>query len=441
MFRRIATAASALATQGLKHFMAPHRNAASINQRSSPSMKHLSAAAVAATAIGLLAPMPATSQSGDWETILAEARGQTVYWHAWGGDPRINAFIDWIGGELTARHGVALVHVKLADTSDAVTRVIAEAGAGQTDGGAVDAIWINGANFVNLKERGFLLGPFTEDLPNWPLVDTEVNPAVLTDFTVPVEGYGAPWAMFRMVFEYDAARVPEPPRSLDALASWIAENPGRFTYPQPPDYLGTSFLKQVLHDVLDDPSILLRDVGEVDYEAATAPLWAFLDEITPNLWRGGAAYPANEPGLGQLLADGEIDIGFSFAPGRASAAIADGELPESVRTFVFEAGTLGNASFLSIPFNASAREGALVLANLILDPGVQARAQDPDVLGWQTVLGLDRLDAEDRARFDALELGIATLRPEAMGVALDEPHPSWTVRVAEDWIARYGVAN
>jgi putative thiamine transport system substrate-binding protein len=405
-------------------------------------MKHVSGV-IAATAIALSAPSPAPAAGdpGAWDAVLAEARGQTVYWHAWGGDPRINAFIEWIGGKLEARHGVGLVHVKLADTSDAVTRVIAEAGAGRTSGGAVDAIWINGANFVNPKERGFLFGPFAEDLPNWPLVDAEANPAVLTDFTVPVEGYGAPWAMFRMVFEYDEARVPEPPRGLDALADWIAENPGRFTYPQPPDYLGTSFLKQVLHGVLDDPSILMRDAAEVDYEAATAPLWAFLDAITPNLWRSGAAYPANEPGLGQLLADGEIDIGFSFAPGRASAAMADGELPESVRTFVFADGTLGNASFLSIPFNAAAREGALVLANLILDPEVQARAQDPDVLGWQTVLGLDRLEAEDRARFDALELGVATLRPDEMGVALDEPHPSWTTRVAEDWIARYGVAN
>ncbi len=56
-------------------------------------MKHLSLAAVAAAAIGLSAPAPAASDPGDWEAVLAEARGQTVYWHAWGGDQRINAFI------------------------------------------------------------------------------------------------------------------------------------------------------------------------------------------------------------------------------------------------------------------------------------------------------------------------------------------------------------
>lgn len=377
----------------------------------------------------------------DWPAVLSEARGQTVYWNAWGGDERINAFIASVGADLQARYGVTLEHVKLADTADAVTRVLNERAAGRNEGGAVDAIWINGANFAGMKEQGLLFGPFAEALPNWPLVDTEANPAVLIDFTLPVEGYGSPWAMFQMVFEYDSARVAEPPRSLAALGAWIAANPGRFTYPQPPDFLGTSFLKQALYGVLPDPSVLLAPVDEASYDTVTAPLWAFLDEITPNLWRQGRAYPANEPALGQLLADGEIDISFAFNPGRASAAIADGSLQDSVRTFVFDEGTLGNSSYLSIPYNAANKAGALVLANVILDPAIQARAQDPAVLGFQTVLGLDRLTAEDRALFAALELGIATLAPDQMGQALLEPHPTWMTRIAEDWISRYGVGQ
>ncbi|MDD7969687.1 ABC transporter substrate-binding protein [Roseinatronobacter alkalisoli] len=377
----------------------------------------------------------------DWDAVLEQAHGQTVYWHAWGGDARINAFIASVGDNLQARHGVTLEHVRLADTADAVTRVITERSAGRDAGGAVDAIWINGANFASMKEQGLLFGPFADDLPNWALVDTDANPGILVDFTLPVEGYGSPWAMFQMVFEYDSTTLPEPPRSLDALRAWIAENPGRFTYPQPPDYLGTSFLKQALYGVLDDPAILLKPAGDADYDAVTAPLWAFLDEITPYLWRQGRAYPANEPALGQLLADGEIDIAFAFNPGRASAAIADGELQDSVRTYVFDEGTLANSSYLSIPYNAANKAGALVLANLILDPEIQARAQDPDVLGFQTVLGLDLLASEDRARFDALELGIATLAPDQMGTGLMEPHPTWMTRIADDWVARYGTGQ
>jgi len=396
------------------------------------------------SALGILLMSPIHAQTPDpanWESIVEAARGQTVYWHAWGGDPRINAFISSVGEDLQARYGVTLEHVRLADTADAVTRVISERQAGRDTGGAVDVIWINGANFASMKDQGLLFGPFAESLPNWSLVDTEANPAIEIDFTLPVEGYGSPWAMFQMVFEYDSATLPEPPRSLDALRAWIAENPGRFTYPQPPDFLGTSFLKQALYGVLDDPSVLMGSADEVDYDEVTAPLWAFLDEITPNLWRQGRAYPANEPALGQLLADGEIDIAFAFNPGRASGAIADGELQDTVRTLVFEEGTLANSSYLSIPYNAANPEGALVLANLILDPAIQARAQDPDILGFQTVLGLHLLEDADRARFDALDLGIATLAPDQMGTGLPEPHPTWMTRIAEDWVARYGTSQ
>lgn len=406
-------------------------------------MKHPATGAAILAITWVLSPSVVAASDpdpADWDAVVAAARGQTVFWNAWGGDTRINAFIESVGEDLFDRYGVTLNHVKLADTADAVTRVVSEKTAGRDTGGAVDTIWINGANFISMKESGLLFGPFAEDLPNWRYVDTNANPAVLTDFTVAVEGFGAPWAMFQMVFEYDGASLTAPPRSASALATWVAENPGRFTYPQPPDFLGTSFLKQLLYGVLDDPRVLQGPISDIDYDAVTAPLWTYLDDMHPFLWRRGRVFPENEPALGALLADGEIDIAFSFNPGRASAAIADSTLQDSVRTYVWDAGTIGNSSFLSIPYNAANKAGALVLANLILDPEIQARAQDPAVLGFQTVLGMDLLGSEDRARFDALDLGIATLPPAEMGTALLEPHPDWMTRIAEDWTARYGTA-
>jgi putative thiamine transport system substrate-binding protein len=386
-------------------------------------------------------PMGAHAQSNDWVSILDEARGQTVYWHAWGGDPKINDFIAWVGTEAQERYGVTLEHVKLSSTADAVARVLAERDAGTTSGGAVDMIWINGENFAAMKAQDLLFGPFAETLPNWGFVDVAGKPAVVTDFTLPTEGFESPWAMAQLVFEYDTARLPEPPRSLAALKAWIVANPGRFTYPQPPDYMGTTFLKQVAYGTLADPSVLQQPVDDASYDATVAPLWTYLDEITPHLWRAGKAYPANEPALGQLLADGEVDISFAFNPGRASAEIAAGNLPDTVRTFTLEGGTIGNASFVAIPFNAAHQAGAQVIANLILEPKVQARAQDPNVLGFQTVLNTAALSAEDQARFAALELGVATLGPDQIGPALLEPHASWMVRIGQDWIARYGVAQ
>ena len=391
----------------------------------------------ASTAVGLIG---SRAFAGDWAATLTEAKGQTVYWHAWGGDTKINDFIAYVGQQAQDRYGVTLEQVKLAATSDAVARVQAEQAAGQTTGGAVDLIWINGSNFAAMKAAGLLAGPFADSLPNWALVDVAGKPAVVTDFTLPTEGFESPWAMAQLVFEHDTARLPDAPRSMAALLDWAVAHPGRFTYPQPPDYLGTTFLKQVLYGVMADPAVLQSPVG-ADYAMQTAPLWAYLDALHPALWRKAQAFPANEPALGQLLADGETDISFAFNPGRASAEIAAGHLADTVRTFVLDGGTIGNASFVAIPFNAAHQAGAQVVANLLLDPAIQAHAQDPAVLGFLTVLNIAALSPTDKATFDGLSLGIATLSPADLGPSLLEPHGSWMDRVAADWVTRYGVAQ
>jgi len=348
-------------------------------------------------------PAMAEPDPANWPDVLEAAKGQTVYWHAWGGSTTTNAFIGWVGDQVSERHGVTLEHVKLADTADAVSRVLTEQQAGQSEGGAVDLIWINGPNFAAMKRQGLLFGPFAESLPSWAMVDI-TGKDVQHDFTVPVEGYESPWAMAQVVFIHDSARLPEPPRSMAALLEWSRANPGRFTFPQPPDFLGTTFLKQALVELTPDATALSRPVEEADYEAATAPLWEFLDALTPTLWRQGRAYPQTGPRQLQLIADGEVDIAISFSPGEASTAIANDQLPPSVRTYVLDGGTLGNASFVAIPFNSSAKEGAMVVANFLLSPEAQLRAQDPDVLGYGTVLSMEALPEADRAAFAALDL-------------------------------------
>jgi putative thiamine transport system substrate-binding protein len=382
----------------------------------------------------------ADTDPANWSDVIAEANGQTVYWNAWGGSTNTNDYIAWVAERVAQDYGVTLEHVKLTDTADAVTRVLAEKQAGENDDGAVDMIWINGANFAAMKDADLLFGPYAEQLPNWALVDVD-GKTVQTDFTVPTDGFESPWAMAQVVFDYDTADIAEPIGSMMGILEWAQAHPGRFTYPQPPDFLGTTFLKQVLVDILPDTSVLDVPATDDTYDAVTAPLWAYLDELTPNLWRQGRAYPPTGTAMFPLIADGEIDLSISFSPGAASAAIANFELPDTVRTFVLDKGTIGNASFVAIPYNSGSKAASMVVANFILSAEAQARAQNPDLLGYGTVLNMDALTAGDRALFDALELGVATLSPAELGTAVAEPHPSWMTRIGDDWVTRYGVAQ
>jgi putative thiamine transport system substrate-binding protein len=382
------------------------------------------------------APDPA-----DWPAVLDAARDQTVWWHAWGGAPEVNAFIAWAGEQVAARHGVTVEHVKVADAGEAVARVLAEKAAGRETGGAVDLVWINGENFAAMKAAGLLHGPWAETIPNRRLADPAKAALFEADFTVRVEGLESPWGMAQLVFYHDAAATPAPPRTMAALLDFARARPGRFAYPAPPDFLGSTFLKQALHAFVADPAALAAPEEASDFAAVTAPLWAYLDALHPHLWRGGRAFPPSGARLRQMMADGETDLAFSFNPGEAAAGVATGDLPETVRTYALDGGTIANAHFVAIPFNASAKAGAMVVADFLLSPEAQARMADPRFWGSPTVLDVAALPAADRALFEAIPASPAAPAPGALGPALPEPHPSWMTRLEEEWARRYGAGR
>ncbi|MHA7774899.1 ABC transporter substrate-binding protein [Roseibium sp. M-1] len=400
-----------------------------------------------AAALGLLAtaalPIAAgaqdTTTDAAWQKVLDDAKGETVYFHAWGGEPRINAYIDWASREAERDFGVRVLQVKVSDTASVVSQVLAGKSVGKTSGGAVDLIWVNGENFAAMKTQGLLAEPgWAETLPNWQYVDVENKPTVRIDFTVPTDGQESPWGMAKLVFIHDSTRLGTPPATLDDLLAYAKAHPGRIAYPQPPNFYGTTFLKQALINTVKDPSVLSKPVDEASFEDVTAPLFAWLDDLRGALWRQGKAYPKDAAHMRQLLADGELDIAFTFNPSDASAAIANGELPETARSFVLDGGTIGNTHFVAIPFNSSAKAGAKVLANFLLSPNAQARKQDPEIWGDPTVLNVAGLPAQQKTWFDEVDLGPATLTPEELGPVLPEPHPSWVSALEKAWIARYG---
>ena len=369
-----------------------------------------------------------------WNEIEQKARGQTVYFNAWAGSQNINAYLKWAGTEVQKRYGVTLDHVKITDTAEVVKRVRNEKTAGKLSGGSVDLVWINGENFATMKREGLLFGPFSESLPNFAFVDTKGKPTTRLDFSEPVEGLEAPWGMAQLTFFADSKRVPSPPRSMKALLSFAQANPGRITYPRLPDFHGTTFIKQALLDTNPDRSALYQPVTPEALAKAGAPLWAFLDALHPHLWRSGKQFPQNAAAVRQMMADGELLLALTFNPNEAANEIAASRLPTSVTSYQFDSGTIGNTHFLAIPFNASAKEGAQVLANFLLSPEAQARKADIAQWGDPTVLALDKLSATDRARFTAKPVpGQVQVVP-----TLPEPHGSWVGALEQEWLKRYG---
>lgn len=381
-------------------------------------------------------PLPVVAQ-GDWGRIEQAARGQTVYFNAWAGSERVNAYLQWAAGELQRRHGVKLEHVKITDTAEAVRRVRAEKAAARADG-SVDMVWINGENFLAMKREALLFGPFAEALPSYRYVDTVGKPTTRIDFSEPVDGLEAPWGMAQYTFFAEPGRAGPLPSSMAELLDWAGRHPGRFTYPRPPQFLGTTFLKQALLELSADRQPLAQPMTPQSFAAVTPALWRYLDALHPHLWRQGKQFPASPAAARQMLADGELFIGTAFNPNEAANQIAAKALPATVVSYQHSAGTIGNTHFLAIPFNARAKEGAQVAIDFLLSPAAQARKADIAVWGDPTVLAPAKLPADQRRAFDAAG-GVpgAVLRPAP---TWPEPHGSWVEPLEREWSRRYGVS-
>ena len=154
------------------------------------------------------------AQDVEWSDVLAKAKGQTVNFNAWAGDEKTNAFIQWVGEEVEKRYGVKVNHVKLKDTAEAVTRVVAEKAAGRDTGGTVDLVWINGPNFLAMKQQRLLFGPFTQALPSYAASTPRASVRTSSTSRFPSKAWNRPGGARRSCSSTTANACRNPPRSV-----------------------------------------------------------------------------------------------------------------------------------------------------------------------------------------------------------------------------------
>ena len=369
----------------------------------------------------------------DWAAIEKEAKGRTVYFNAWAGSPQVNDYIAWAAGELNTRYGMTLEHVKLADTAEAVRRVRDEVKAGRQ--GSADLIWINGENFHLMKEEQLLFGPFAEDLPNFDFVDVDGKPTTRIDFAEGTEGMEAPWGMAQLTFFADGAKLDTPPMSMMELLDLAKEEPGRFTYPAPPDFHGDTFIKQALAETIEDRTLLPVAIDMAIFAQASKPLFEYLDQLHPHLWREGKQFPQSQAQVTQMLADGELLMGLTFNPNEPANLVMAGTLPDTTIAWQNRDGSIGNTHFVAIPINSKSKAAAQVTANFLLSPEAQARKADIKLWGDPTVLDMGKLSLPQRALFSHVKLPGAVKKTAR---TIPEPHGSWVPLIEAAWLERYG---
>ena len=373
-----------------------------------------------------------------WLGFIALAQSATVQFHAWGGSAQVNRYIQWVSEQVDAQYGIKLNHVKLADTSDAISRVLVEKAAGNHTNGSVNLIWINGENFSAMKKNNLLLTDWVSTLDNFALTNPAKNPAMVTDFGIPTDGQEAPWGKASMVFYYNSDYVASPPQTIHQLLDFAKRNPGRFTYPLPTDYLGISFLKYALIALnKDNNDVLYQAVNETSFAQVTPALWQFLDALHPYMYKRGNYMVAQASQLQRLMSSAELLLSFSFTAAEIPSAVERYDLPSSVRTYVMQDGSLANVHFIGITYNTADVDSAKQVVNFLLSPAAQAKKQQLSVWGDESVLDMSLLSDAEQALFRSPHTHPSALSKDATAPVLAEPHSSWTDALRNAWFERY----
>ncbi|BDH46199.1 ABC transporter substrate-binding protein [Salmonella enterica subsp. enterica serovar Choleraesuis] len=374
--------------------------------------------------------LQAHAGQADWAQIKRQANGQTVWFNAWGGDPAINRYLDWVSDEMKRHYAIDLKVVHIADAGDVVTRISSEFRNGQTKGGSVDLLWINGENFRTLKQGNMLLEGWATSLPNYRYVDSRLP--VSEDFALATDGAESPWGSAQLMFIARKSVISTPFADPDALLNWAEKNPGKLSYPRPPEFTGSAFLTQLLINLTGRPEALRHAPNPATQAVVMAPLWDYLTKLHPYLWREGRDFPASSGRMDTMLAQGVLAASLTFNPAHAHHLVLDGKLPPDSIAFGFRRGMIGNIHFVAIPRNARSQAAAQVVANFLLSPAAQWRKAQPQIWGDPSVLYPAALPAPWNKRLGDIA---ATARPLTV---ISEPNAAWIPLIEHEWQQRYG---
>lgn len=330
----------------------------------------------------------------DWRLVEKSAAGTTVTLYAWGGDERANKWFDeTLKPYLAETYQVKLNRVAM--NYDEIFELLAADAEAKRTSGDIDLLWIGGRNFEYARSQKYLFGPFATKLPNVTLYINPKDPEFLSDRGVPLDGLAVPLGHRQLALFYNEDMIYDPPTDLASLMEAVKTNSGKFTYPQPDDPAGMAFIESVIYDKVGYKTLMALPPGKAAVEPAIQPAMDYLKALKPYLWMSGAQYPASEAELDKLFTDGTLAMAMSMDHNHATRLIAEDKYNAAAKPFFLKNGTVGNTHYLSIPWNAANKSGAMVTINAALDLKMQASKFRPSEWGDIPVLNMSSLAAED----------------------------------------------
>ncbi len=362
-------------------------------------------------ALIIVISMTVLSSCGNNSEKRVESDIKRVNFYGWGGDVQVNQWLDgYVAPELKERYGIEFNRVSM-NIDEILAKLLNEKQVNHNEGD-IDIVWINGENFNLAKNYGVLSDSFTDELENFKYIDESAN-FVNYDFNVPIEGQEAPFGLSQLVFIGESAEIKMPKNTAELL-ELAKQNPGMITYPAPPDFTGSAFVRNIIYDIVGADA--LNNVGDDKEEIRKViqPALDYLNELEPYLWQKGTTYPKEESVMQKMYSDRQIFMTMSYTALLAPRNIAKGEFTQTSEMFMFENGNIGNCHYLAIPFNAPNYDSAITAINFILSPEAQASKLDINNWGDLAVVDYNKLDENQKVLFDEVNKDYKTLDNETL---------------------------
>lgn len=239
---------------------------------------------------------------------------------------------------------------------------------------------------------------------------------------------GIPYRASAVLLAYNSTKIPNPPKTLDALLAWIKANPGKFTYNVPSGGgSGFAFVQTVVDKYLTnaDRKALVQGANKGLQSKWTAGL-NMLRSLNKYTYGQNGTYPANNSEVLKDLASGLVDMGTVWSDMFASAQ-KDGTMPANIKvTQIANPPFTGGAAYLGIPRTSRNYAAARVLANWVLTPEAQNLIV-AGTLNGMPVIPVSMLDAKVRAGLTGVD--VANLRPPYLSANGNDLKSAWALNV------------
>lgn len=344
----------------------------------------------------------AFDETADFDTLVEQAKWQSVSFYGFGGNDELNNWLDTVvTPTVKEKYDITLKRVPM-DIDQILSKLAGEKQAG-TEKGSVDMIWINGENFYSTKENDLLYGPITGYLPNYQKYVDSTTDSAKYDFGYPINGYEAPYSKAQMVLITDLAKTPKMPKSTGELLEFAKKYKGKVTYPALPDFTGSAFVRNIICDIVGYEKFLEMDTDKETVKAYIQPAIDYLKELNQYLWNEGKTFPSTMAQVDNMFSDGELLMTLSYEPYSIALNIENGTYTDTTQSFIFDKGTIGNTNFIAVAKNSPNKQAALVVINEILSPEMQTSKYEKVKL--LPAIDYKLLSDSDKKLFDNVEIG------------------------------------